>query len=411
MRRVMSEGSYSPGERLTFAACTAIKRALAVANSYELTYSSLVDAKKTILAFAMVSQATSFKQLCQCFRGLPLAKTDWMSVICLANKTMTTPALFEFIRQSPEFVPRDVSRYITEIYERNLMRNDHLLVQLREAVEALNNNCIRPVLLKGSALLATMPREQMAKRLISDLDICVSEKKFETSLECLLKIGYRVYYRAPKGAIKCYADLERPNDVGMIDLHRGPPGHDFYYKTIGKTEQYCTLQAFEQGEAFIPSATYHALLLIIHDQFQDSDYWVGDIDMRHLLDLRLLANTPAGIDWHVLGSFARGKLAKNAMETQLISLFSLLDVDVPLAMRKRLIPRMQYWRRVIQIRFPSLRKALLLMALLDYYHYRVEVGQDRRIASGLGSKTWIFPQLANIRWLFDLSQRPRNGKM
>ena len=47
MRRVM-EGSYSPGGRLSFAACTAIKRTLAGAKAYELTYSKLADAAKTI---------------------------------------------------------------------------------------------------------------------------------------------------------------------------------------------------------------------------------------------------------------------------------------------------------------------------------------------------------------------------
>ena len=49
MRRVM-EGSYSPSGRLDFAACTAVKRTLAGASSFELTYSNLADAKKTIVS-------------------------------------------------------------------------------------------------------------------------------------------------------------------------------------------------------------------------------------------------------------------------------------------------------------------------------------------------------------------------
>jgi hypothetical protein len=49
MRRVM-EGSYSPGGRLNFATCTAIKRTLAGASSFELTYSNLADAKKAIVS-------------------------------------------------------------------------------------------------------------------------------------------------------------------------------------------------------------------------------------------------------------------------------------------------------------------------------------------------------------------------
>jgi hypothetical protein len=360
----------------------------------------------------MVSKRSSFNQLCQCFRGAPLAETDWMSVIGLANQTMTTPALIEAVRESPEIVPLDARSYITEIYERNLVRNDRLLAQLMEAVAALNRGRITPVLLKGSALLATVPRDQMATRLVSDLDICVpGAAEFDASLECLRELGYRVFYRSGEGATKCYADLERPTDVGMIDLHQGPPGHSFFYNSMGDITRYCDLRAFEQGEAYLPNATYHALSLIIHDQFQDSDYWVGDIDMRHLLDLRRLANTSDGVDWCALASYARGSLARNALETQLVSLFSLLDVDVPVKMRSRLLPRLQHWRRTLQIRFPSLRQTFLLLAILDYYHYRAEVGKDQRIANGLGPRNWSFPRLDSIRWLLDLSRQPRNGKI
>ena len=188
-----------------------------------------------------------------------------------------------------------------------MVRNDRLLAQLTEAVATLNCSRITPVLLKGSALLATASRDQMATRLISDLDICVPAAEFETSLDCLLKIGYDVYFRAPEGAAKCYADLERPVDAGMIDLHQGPPGNDFFYRSMGDMRQHCELRTFEKAEAYVPTATFHALMLIIHDQFQDSDYWVGDIDMRHLLDMRHLASTPGGIDWAASSVLCAGK--------------------------------------------------------------------------------------------------------
>src|SRR5664279_2475205 len=100
--------------------------------------------EKRFSIFVMANRSASFYQLCQCFRGLPTAETDWMSVIGLANQTMTTPALIESVQRSPEIVPRDASSYITEIYERNLVRNDRLLVQLMEAVAALNGSRITP---------------------------------------------------------------------------------------------------------------------------------------------------------------------------------------------------------------------------------------------------------------------------
>ena len=41
----------------------------------------------------MASHGTSLSHLCQCFRGVLPKDIDWISVISLANQTLTTPAL------------------------------------------------------------------------------------------------------------------------------------------------------------------------------------------------------------------------------------------------------------------------------------------------------------------------------
>lgn len=48
MRRLI-EGSYSPGRRMNLAGCNAIKRTLATANSFELTYANLAEANDNIV--------------------------------------------------------------------------------------------------------------------------------------------------------------------------------------------------------------------------------------------------------------------------------------------------------------------------------------------------------------------------
>lgn len=335
-----------------------------------------------------------------------------MSVIGLANQTLTTPALIDVVRHFPENIPQDVSRYITGIFERNLIRNGRLAEQLIAALAAINEIGITPLLLKGSAILATSHQPQMGRRLISDLDILVSPDEVERVLNCLFQLGYRLYFQTPGNAAKWYAELERPGDVGMIDLHTSPPGHRFFYRASGKAKDHCQLLSCEGGgKAYIPSATYHALMLIIHDEFQDADYWVGKIDLRHLLDLRDMANSPGGIDWELLASFSQGKLARNAIETQLVTLFFLLDVDVPAAMRSRLVPRLQNWRRMLQTRLPALSDLFLIMTLLDYWNYRGEVGLEERRARRLEPRTWVLPKRDTARFLHGLSREKRAGKV
>lgn len=359
----------------------------------------------------MPDPSTSIIQLCQCFRGVPPKSIDWMSVIGLANRTLTTPELVNCIHRFPDRVPGDVARYVSEIFERNSQRNERLAAQLKQAVAALNENGVTPVLMKGAAMLATKDRAQSATRLISDLDILVAPDEADIALASLSALGYRVHYQAPRGASKWYADLQRPEDVGMIDLHQALPGNAFFYRSHGNVKQYCELLAGEHGTAYIPSATYQAFLLIVHDQFQDSDYWVGAIDLRHLLHLRDLIEAPQGFHWNLLASLGSGRLARNAIETQLVTLFSLLDVEVPVEMRMRLMPRLQYWRRLIQARIPVLRHALLPLTLLDLRNYRAEVGRAERLAAHQKPKMWILPKMDTMRFLLDLSRDRRSGKV
>ena len=357
----------------------------------------------------MPNHSRALVDLCGCFRGRFPEHVDWMSLLALANQTLTTPALMEFVSRFERQIPADVRLYVREIYERNLARNDRLATQLSETVLAINAQGVTPILLKGAAVLATTPRSRWGSRLMADLDIMVAENELGAALNGLRAIGYSVHFQTPSGAGKWYADLARPCDVGMVDLHQCAPGPDFYYRVAGPTVQHCKLKPVGQGFAYIPSTTYQALMLIVHDQFQDHDYWTGNIDLRHLLDLRDLTNSQDGIDWNQLASFAPSKLARNALESQLVTMFAMLGGDVPIRMRTRFIPRLQYMRRRAQAHFPLLRWALLPIAVLDYKNHRDGPGAEaRRETTG---RRWSLPKKDTLRFLLALSANHRSGKV
>jgi hypothetical protein len=337
-----------------------------------------------------------------------------MSLLGLANQTLTTPSLIEVTRRFGNHIPEDVRGYVQNMFERNIERNNRLCAQLAEAVGVINDRGVTPILFKGAAILATSHAPDWGSQLMSDLDVMVPADKVDVVLESLFSIGYRVDNQTLPDAEKWHIDLKRSCDVGMIDLHRNPPGPAYFYRAAGDPKQHCRTVQIGRGLAYVPTATYHALILTLHDQFQDADYWLGNVDLRHLIDLRNLAHSPEGIDWDLLDSFVPDMLARNALATQLITLFFLLGVNVPARRRMGRVPRLQLRRRLIQARFPLLRHALLFFVAFDYINfrnYRNKSSASKTRRSAVERWRLVFARLGRLGFLFSLSRINRVGKV
>lgn len=359
----------------------------------------------------MARHSAALTSLCNCLRGMPPVDVDWTSVIGLANQTLTTPALIDFVDQFEPELPEDVCTYIRQIHRRNSLRNDRLAGQLEEAVVAMNGQGVTPVLLKGAATLATTPKERRGVRLMCDLDIMVMPDETERAVAALGAIGYGIRHQAPPEGERWHVDLDRSRDVGTIDLQGAAPGPAYLYHSSGHALNHCVPALLGRASVYIPTPTYRALMLIIHDQFQDYGYWLGDLDLRHLVELRDLNNSVEGLDWKELASHVSGELMKNAVETQLLALAALLGVEVPYSMRSRLIPRLQFMRQLMQARFPSTRVPLLAMTFLDLRNYRREAVTRYKQTSVRRPGLWSMPRAATLQFLLRTATAARVGKV
>lgn len=358
----------------------------------------------------MAFPSSALVKLCHCLEGKAPNDSDWMAVLELANNTLTTPFLIDLVERPGQSVPEDVKAFVREIYRRNALRNERLKAQLEEAVAALNARDVIPVLLKGSAILATAPPERRATRIMADLDILVDPAQADTALRVLADLGYQTHFRAEPGRKKQYSDLKRASDVGMIDLHQEAPGPRYFYLPSGELLSHCKPIPVGSGTAYLPATTLQAFMLIIHDQFQDDDYWVGKVDVRHLVELRDLVRSAEGIDWSRLMSFAPSRLARNAVAKQLLALSELLGVDVPAELRKGFVPRLQFRRLLLQSRFPLARWPLLTVALIDYRNYRRELGAAYQTDARRNAMLTL-PRAHTLRHLAGLVGNHRIGKV
>src|SRR5258706_1837090 len=228
-----------------------------------------------------------FRSLLDCLAGAPVGHVDWTSVVSVANRALVTGIMAERVRGS---VPEDVRSFLAHISRRSIQRNVRLGEQLQEAAIRLNEVGIQPILLKGAAILNTFSDDYRG-RILSDLDLMIPASSWADAEQCLCAAGYQAYDPAESGSDA--KTFYRTRDVGMIDLHSRTktryPGLDF-----ADLVPHCTELRLGRGRAWLPSPTFQTLILILHDQLQERDYWRGVIDLRHLLEISALFRSTIG---------------------------------------------------------------------------------------------------------------------
>jgi len=311
----------------------------------------------------------AFDALLGALRGEPPDTRLWTDVIELANRSWLTPALLAAFTASGRVdeLPADVRQYLGFIHGRNRDRNLRLRAQLQEAVAALNRAGIRPILLKGAITLFTAPGSAIGNRMMSDLDLLIEESDSATAEASLAALGYR---RA-----EGQHGLWRPQDPGVVELHARAGVIAEY--SAGESAARLLKRDRNGANALLPSPTLQALNLILHDQIKEGDYWRGCIDLRHLCDLATLSAMPGGIDWVYLRAALHGRLWLNALEMQALTLHGVLGVTIPSTMRRRLVPKLQYRRRMAQIRHPMLTAPLRIAGATAWVFRRIRTNKDR----------------------------------
>jgi hypothetical protein len=327
-----------------------------------------------------------------------------MSVIALANGSLTVAELAVALRDARAAIPVDVQNYLQLILERNCERNRRLSAQLEEAVATLQQGGLEPLLLKGAVTLALGSEPRIAGRMLSDLDLMLAPADVPRAVACLETLGYEVMFQSSHPGALLAARLSRPQDVGVIDLHQRLLPHSELIRPA--LDNHCAVVASPLGNVLVPCPALQLLILVLHDQLHDGDYWTGRIELRHLLDMARLTEAPGGVDWDLLASLVPAKLTRNALETQLVTMCKLVGGHVPSHMRNRLWPRVQYWRRMLQIRLPFTRVPFCLATLAaearNYPAHSALAGSARDRAPRPGKPAPIARRMQRLRHLMTM---------
>jgi hypothetical protein len=289
-------------------------------------------------------------------------KVDWMAMLALANQALVTPQVYAAALRTGAIhrMPQEVQTFLAEAWRRNRARNRRLFVQLRDAISALNCAGVEPLIFKGGGYWASAGRPPDHDRILNDLDLIVAPDEEDAALCALEAAGFHLLKRYPRDS-HWMAEFGRPEDVGLIDLHRRPPGpEDLARRAMALSGQTLAIE-WDGLRAKAPSPALQIFLMVLHDQFQDGGYWRGEFPLRHLLEIAELTRRSEGVDWPLLAKLAPTRLVRNALDAELLAAGRMCGALTPRSAR-RLWIRFQHGRRRAQFGWPRLSPALRALA-------------------------------------------------
>jgi hypothetical protein len=310
-----------------------------------------------------VSRLRQLKALSSLLAGEVPRDLDWMSALALANAALVTPQIYSAALRSGTLsrMPVEVRTFLHDVWVRTRERNRRLFTQLRDATSALNSVGLEPTLLKGAAYWAALGRPPQHDRILTDLDLLVGAEDAAAAVGALEAAGFGTVNRGAELSRHTVAELGRPQDVGIIDLHTRPPGPEDLARAAMAVPGQTMSVSWDGVRAKAPSPALQVFLLVLHDQFQDGGYWRGEFVLRHLLEIAALSRQPGGVDWSVVAKLAQTRLVRNVTDAQLLAAAAICGALVPKTARRPWV-RLQHARLRAQFAWPHLNPLLVQLS-------------------------------------------------
>ncbi len=217
---------------------------------------------------------------------------DWEKFVGLCSSHLITPVIYLKFKKTEilPLLPNDFENYLQEIYELSVSRNKMILKQLAEICEILTKNNIIPTLLKGAGNLIDNLYSDMGERIMSDIDLLVSENEYLKAAKIMVDEGYtesKLIYYDDVTLLKHYPRLSHPDKVAAVEIHRIPVeeeylnlfNHEMINKELKKVEAFC----------FVLSDKHKLVLNFIHSQLINKGHKLAVLPLRDVYDLYLLS--------------------------------------------------------------------------------------------------------------------------
>jgi len=219
---------------------------------------------------------------------------DWDIVVKVSTAHYVFPALYCNLKRSNflHYLPEELVTYMEQITNLNRERNKKIITQAKDLNSLLLANNITPIFLKGTGNLTAGIYEDIAERMVGDIDFIFSNEDYPKAITVLREYGYsevkkKEYYSPVKK--KHYRRLQKEDSISAIEIHSGllnykeyTYANEFNYSFVAKDSQ--VINGFK-----VLSYANKLNISILAYQINDNGFYFKKIALRNAYDVFLLS--------------------------------------------------------------------------------------------------------------------------
>ena len=219
---------------------------------------------------------------------------DWDHVVQVSTQHYVYPALYCNLQRAEflQYLPVELVAHMEHITDLNRVRNQQIIAQATAINTLLLSNNITPIFLKGTANLLDNRYEDIAERMVGDIDFIVDRSDADQAVQLLLDDGYSNIDPLAEeltktvSYVKHHPRMVKEGGINAIEVHleltREAYRNIFNYKTIAPTARKvhtCSLCSYE----------HQIVHTLMNHQINDLGYLYKSIALRNYYDVFLLA--------------------------------------------------------------------------------------------------------------------------
>ena len=223
-------------------------------------------------------------------KQLKSTSIDWDTVVKVSTAHYVFPALYCNLQRANflHYLPQELVNFMEHITNLNRERNDQIITQAKDLNTLLLANNITPIFLKGTGNLLAGLYEDIAERMVGDIDFIFSKEDYPKAITVIREFGYsdveKYKYHFP--STKHYRRLQKENNIAAVEIHKEllleKHTNEFNYSFVEKDSQVIN------GIAILSYAN-KLNLSIIANQINDHGFYYKTMALRNAYDVFLLS--------------------------------------------------------------------------------------------------------------------------